>query len=142
MEQYIEFIGNHYIMVGGFVILLGFILYTEVDRLTSGVKSIGINEALRMQNDETVVFIDVREEKEFKTGHIIDAHNIPSAMMEKRAQELKVEKETPIVVYCDTGGLRANSGAKAMRKLGYTKVLNLEGGLAGWSKANLPLVTR
>jgi rhodanese-related sulfurtransferase len=49
-------------------------------------------------------------------------------------------QDQPIVIYCASGH-RGAFALAALRELGYTDVLNLGGGLGGWKKAELPVVT-
>ncbi len=46
---------------------------------------------------------------------------------------------TPIVLYCQTG-LRSMLAAKALSELGYTSVINLQGGYQKWAQSGLPTV--
>lgn len=141
MEQYIEFIGNHPFLMLGLVAIVGIIGYLEFDRLTSGIKAISVPDATRMQNDSDALFVDVREDKEFQTGHIVGAKRLPLSTINTRIGELSKFKDKPIIVYCETG-MRSGKAAKALKKAGHTEVHNLAGGLASWSKASMPLVTK
>jgi rhodanese-related sulfurtransferase len=46
------------------------------------------------------------------------------------------EPDTPIVLYCQTG-LRSMLAARALTKLGYSSVVNLQGGFQKWVQAGL-----
>jgi rhodanese-related sulfurtransferase len=43
-----------------------------------------------------------------------------------------------VITYCDSGPAGA-AAARTLTKLGFTKVFNLDGGLSGWTKDNMPL---
>jgi hydroxyacylglutathione hydrolase len=47
-------------------------------------------------------------------------------------------KERPVIVYCD-GTERASKAVAALKKQGYTRVVNLSGGLKAWQQAGLPV---
>ena len=94
-------------------------------------------QAVRLMNQGALV-LDLRGKELFDSGHIGDARNVPAAQLESQAESLKKWRDKTVITYCDSG----RDGAQAVRtlaKLGFTKVFNLEGGLNGWLKDNLPL---
>ena len=74
----------------------------------------------------------------FEAGHIADARNVPAAELAGSADTLKKWREKTVITYCDSGVSGAEA-ARTLAKLGFTKVFNLDGGLNGWIKDNLPL---
>ncbi len=141
MEQIIEFIGNHPLLVFAFVATLGVLVYTEMNRVTSGVKNVTPYTATQMLNAGDAVFVDVRDDAEYKKGHVIEARNVPVSGVDKHLHELEKIKDKDIVVYCDTG-MRSQKVARILKKKGFEKTHNLAGGVVAWEKASLPLVTR
>jgi rhodanese-related sulfurtransferase len=100
------------------------------------IKPANLNEELV---DRPPFLLDVREPSEFAEGYIEGAVNIPVRELLKNLDKLPGLDE-PIVVFCKSG----HRGALAMaglRLLGYTNVRNLAGGVAGWTKASLPVTT-
>jgi rhodanese-related sulfurtransferase len=71
------------------------------------------------------VFIDVREPSEFSRGHVEGAINIPPAvLMRGEPEELKkLERNTPLVVYCLSGS-RSNASIPFIRSFGFTDITN------------------
>jgi len=82
--------------------------------------------------------VDVRDAKEFAEGHLPEARNIPLAELDKRVGELNKFKNQSLIVVCKTGA-RASAAAAKLAKAGFADVVNLEGGIAAWQKAGLPL---
>ncbi len=82
------------------------------------------------------VVIDVRTPDEYASGHIPGAINIPFDEVAERIAEI----ETPqgVALYCMVGP-RARKGETALLAAGYAKVLHIEGGLAAWQAAGLPV---
>ena len=82
------------------------------------------------------VVVDVRTAQEYAAGHIPGAINIPFDEVARRIGEL----DTPhgVALYCMVGP-RARKGESALLSAGYTSVLHLEGGLAAWEAAGLPV---
>ncbi len=90
---------------------------------------------LMAQGDTLVV--DVRDSAEVdKTGMIAGAINVSRGMLEFRADPLSpyhdkaFDKSKAVILYCASGG-RSALGGKALKDLGYAKVLNL-GAFKDW----------
>jgi len=49
------------------------------------------------------------------------------------------DPSTPVVLYCQTG-LRSLLAAKALKDLGYSNVINLQGGYQKWAQSGLPVI--
>ena len=75
--------------------------------------------------------VDVREYDEFRGGHIPEAVNMPLGEMSDYAAHLPEDRETPILVVCETGN-RSLSGALFLTSLGYRDVRSINGGTTGW----------
>lgn len=136
-----DFVGNNLLLFIALFAVLGMLFYTEYQRFFSGVAQISTNDAVRMQNDDDAVFVDVREVNEFKNGHIIKAQNHPQSSFDKNLHMLEKSKQKPVIVYCASGA-RSNRSAAKLKKAGFEKVYNLAGGLMAWEKASLPLVKK
>jgi molybdopterin/thiamine biosynthesis adenylyltransferase/rhodanese-related sulfurtransferase len=93
----------------------------------------------RLDAGETVVVVDVRDPDEYRDGSIDAATNISRGFLEFRIGTVAPEPSTPVVLYCQTG-LRSMLAAKALHDLGYTNVINLQGGFQRWAQSGLPVV--
>lgn len=101
------------------------------------IKPASLNEELA---DKAPFLLDIREAAELeKDGYIEGAVNIPVREVLNNLDKLPGLDE-PIVVYCASGH-RGGMVMSALKLLGYTNVRNLNGGLGGWKKAELPVVT-
>lgn len=107
--------------------------------LTQRGKRANPSDVTLLINRSKATIVDVRDAKDFAGGHLPDAKNIPLAEFDQRIGELDKFKSKSVVVVCQTGGLRASSAAGRLVKAGFTDVVTLEGGLAAWQKAGLPL---
>lgn len=74
------------------------------------------------------VIIDVRSNQEYNEGHIQGAINIPEYEIVNTIQKEIPKKNQLIIAYCQYGG-RSKEAVDFMRKIGYTNVYNLYGGL-------------
>ena len=107
-------------------------------QLTRGFSDLGVVQAVQLVNAEAAI-IDVRSAERFHTGHIAGARNVPSERLaEEAGKRLAHFKDRPLLTYCDTGPTGA-SAAALLRKLGFTKVFNLRGGLEAWRRDSYPL---
>ena len=133
-----EFIGNHPILILAFVGTLGALIASEVSRRLSGMKSVGPVEATQLSNRENAIFLDTREDAEYKSGHIPEAIHIPLKQLPQRVKELDKHKDCPVIAYCRSGS-RSNSAGSILKKHGFENVYNLGGGITAWQSANLPV---
>jgi rhodanese-related sulfurtransferase len=114
------------------------LLWPVVNRGMAGA-TLGTLQATRMMNDQGAVVVDVRPSAEFAAGHLPNARNMPLEDVTRRAGELPAGK--PVIVVCGSGN-RAGKAAAALRAAGRQEVFCLEGGIAGWQQAGLPLVKK
>ena len=90
-------------------------------------KDINYDEMNALINEYQVNIIDVRSKQEFNEGHLPGAINIPEYEIRKVKNEMpKLNQQ--IVVYCQYGG-RSREAYNMLRKMGYTNVYSLKGGL-------------
>jgi len=82
------------------------------------------------------VVIDVRTPEEYASGHIPGAVNIPFDEVAERIAE--VDSSHGVALYCMIGP-RARKGESALLATGYEPVFHIEGGLAAWRAADLPI---
>ena len=78
--------------------------------------------------------VDVREPREYKRNHIIEAHSIP--LSDILSEDVKLPNDQPIVLVCRSGR-RSRRAAYALQGIGCMNVFILEGGMAQWEAAGL-----
>ena len=139
--QIIEFTGNHPFLILAFVGTLAALIYSEISRRLSGMLTGGVVEATQLSNRENAVFLDIREDKEYRGGHIPEAIHIPLSQLSARVSELGTYKDRPVIAYCRSGN-RSSSAGGVLKKNGFESVYNLGGGIVAWEKANLPVSTK
>jgi len=133
----LEFIQqNMYLVAIALVSGLGLLVLTF--RRPGDRNSLSSTQATQLINREDAQVIDVREPDEYVAGHLPESRNIPLGQLEERASELDKFKATPLILICQTGP-RSTGACKQLIKLGFARVHNLEGGIAGWRAAGLPL---
>ena len=85
-------------------------------------------EELKNKVSQGAILIDVRSNQEYMEGHLQGAINIPDFEITNRVQREIPKKNQMVILYCQYGG-RSKSASIIMKKLGYTNVYNLYGGL-------------
>ena len=138
MDRLLEYAARHPFLVGGTVLLALAALAYEISRGRSGGQTVGPLDAVRLLNQGALV-IDVRTKAEFDGGHIIDAKHVPQDEVAQSAEMLKRFREKVVIACCESG-MRSGAAARVLRAQGFTKVVNLRGGLQSWRAENLPLV--
>ena len=96
-------------------------------------------EALLSSPPAGALVLDVRTPEEFASGHVPGAVNIPHTELADRLSEVRVSKDSPVVVYCERGG-RAGQAAEVLLTAGYSDVLHLAGDMSAWRSAGRPVV--
>ncbi|MFM8274172.1 MAG: rhodanese-like domain-containing protein [Gemmata sp.] len=91
----------------------------------------------RQAAGDTFVLVDVREESEFAAGHIPGAVHLGKGVIERDIEGKIPDPATPLVLYCG-GGFRSALAADALQKMGYTKVISMDGGWRVWTEQGLP----
>jgi len=95
-------------------------------------------QVTQMINRGKTTIVDVRSGEEFAAGHLRDAKHIPLADLSTRIGELDKSKTRTVVMVCQTGA-RSDKAARQLQAAGFEDVHSLEGGLAAWKAAGLPL---
>lgn len=114
-------------------------------RIIAGVPFVEADALKKMMDDgQDVVVLDVRSDREYggRIGHISGAVHVPLSQLSGRVgsmkQELEAYKEEPIFIVCQNEK-RSPGAARMLRKMGFTKISVLKGGMKAWSRRKLPV---
>jgi rhodanese-related sulfurtransferase len=100
-----------------------------LDRVFRGMEDYEVTlEELKYKQLNGAKIVDVRSEQEYSEEHIDGAINIPEYKIHRDITNILRDKNTEIVVYCQSGH-RGRSARNKLVRLGYNKVYNLYGGL-------------
>ncbi len=89
-----------------------------------------------IQATKNAQILDVRTPEEFVTNHIENALNINWLSSDFASNTINLDKTKPIFIYCKIGG-RSQQAAEKLLQLGFTKIIQLEGGFLKWEAAGL-----
>ncbi|NIR58013.1 MAG: rhodanese-like domain-containing protein [Gammaproteobacteria bacterium] len=138
MDQFVEFARNHWGLFLALVVVVALLIGNEVMRLLRRYREVTPAEATNLTNRENAVMLDIRDPKEYREGHIINAKHVPLGELDRRVKELERYKDRPVVAYCRTGQQSARACA-LLEKQGFQPVYNLKGGIQAWRNAHLPV---
>jgi rhodanese-related sulfurtransferase len=122
-----------------FLLLLGSPSFSQSDASPEAPSITPVELQERRDAGAAPVVIDVRTAEEYAAGHIPGAVNMPFDQVAERISE--VEAPHGVALYCMVGP-RARKGEAALLATGHESVLHLEGGMAAWQAAGLPIVEK
>jgi rhodanese-related sulfurtransferase len=129
---------NNLALIAVAIVSGGLLAWPTLSRGTGG-RSVNAAGATQLINKRNAVVVDIREAAEFGKGHLPQAKSAPLAELANKAAALAKDKSVPIIVVCQTGQ-RAGKAHAALKQAGYSEIYSLEGGVAAWQQAGLPLV--
>ena len=136
VEQIFNFVTNHYILVGCFVFLLVAFVINEGKQ---GGAAITPSNLVNLVNREGAMLVDIRDTKDYSSGHIAGAVSMPVSSIDARIGELESHKDQPVVLVCKMGQHASATGRK-LKALGFENVRRLSGGMSEWTASSLPVV--
>lgn len=129
------FVTQEWLLVTTLIVLI--YLYAWRERIKSG-RPLSPNQVTLLVNQGNAVLVDLRDNAEFKAGHIVGSLNIPHTKLTKESTELASYKDKTIVLI-DKIGQHAGAVGRFLGKEGF-EVRRLGGGIAEWQAQNLPLI--
>ena len=122
-------------------------LQTLVSEALQEIKTISVDEALKMLEDNNCNLIDIRESNELEsTGKVKNSVHIPRGKLEiyldpnsALYQQGVLDKNKEIVLFC-AGGVRSALAVKALKNMGYEKISHIDGGFGAISQSKFKIV--
>jgi len=139
MNTFIEFAGNHTVLVLALMVSFFVLVFTELRRKASGLVAVDPVAAVSLINNDAIV-LDLRSAEAFGRGHIVNSTNIPLDEFDANNDKVTKLKNKSIVAVCDSG-VTSNKAVADLRKSGFESVYGLKGGMNAWTQAGLPVVT-
>lgn len=138
-ERLPAFIAAHPILALGFIGVSAALIATEVAHLGRKYRGVGPAQLTELINRENALVVDLRTAADFEAGHIAGSQHLPMSQVDPEHKLLAKARERPLVLVCQRG-LHAGGVAQRLAKAGFQKVYLLDGGIAAWQQADLPLV--
>ena len=135
-----EFIGDHLILSFGLILSLLLLIFNELKIKQQNIANIDPFKAVNLMNAGAGV-IDIGSPESFKAGHIVNAKNMTPDQLSGQQDKLKKIKNRSTIIVCDTGN-DSSKAVNTLRASGQENVYGISGGIAGWTEANMPLITK
>ena len=118
-----------------------------VSEANKEIKTINVDHAYEMVNNNNCNLIDVREINELDaTGKVDGAIHIPRGMLEvyldpnsSVLQNGQLDQNKEFVLFC-AGGVRSALAVKSLMEMGYKKISHIDGGFASMSSSKFKIV--
>lgn len=123
------------------IFLIGVVLYCIIALLWPKIRRgsrITHTMATQMINKGKTTIIDIRGQKEFRAGHLLNAIHVPFESLEERIPRLEKLKSQSVIIVCEDGK-QSRTAADTLRKSGFTQVFSLDGGIQGWKTNGMPV---
>lgn len=108
------------------LIIIPIIYFSWLYSSRKGFQTVSTSELKEILNDPAYYFLDVRTKNEYKARNIKQFKNIPLG-----SDFSRIPLDQTIVVMCQSGA-RSRIACKQLKKLGYTSILNVSGGMNSW----------
>jgi rhodanese-related sulfurtransferase len=139
MDRFLEFTGNHTVLVVALTISFFVLILSELRRKASGLFNVDSSDAVALINNDAIV-VDLRNAEAFSRGHIVNSKNIPLDQFEARRDAVLGSKSKKVIAVCDSG-ISSKKVAGSLRKSGFESAYSLKGGINAWTQAGLPVVS-
>ena len=110
-----------------------------VEQVKRHVREVTVDDVKgKLDRGEKFHLVDVREESEWAKDHLPRAIHLGKGIIERDVEQKIPDTGAEIVLYCG-GGFRSALAADNLRKMGYTNVWSMDGGIRGWREKGYPL---
>ena len=139
LPDLLAFAERHHLLSLALVGITLALVYTEVARLFRGYKALRPAELTALINRDNALVVDLSASSDFDKGHIAGSKSVQPSQFDPESKLLASAKALPVVVVCRSG-MASGAAAKRLKKAGFEQVYWLDGGVAAWQQADLPLV--
>ena len=138
LERLPEFLSAHPLLTMGMVAVTVALVMNELSRFTRGFKAVSPSELTHLINRENALVVDVSPLNDYEKGHVVGSKHVAMSQFDPESKLLAKVRELPVAVVC-RNGMGSTAAAKKLVKAGFQKVYWLDGGIAAWQSAELPL---
>ena len=139
LPDLLAFAGRHPLLSLALLGLTLAIVFNELSAVTRGFKVLGPAALTALVNRDNALVVDLRPHADFEKGHIPGSKNVLLSQFDPENKQLAAARSLPVVLVCKAGQASGDA-AKRLRKAGFERVYVLDGGIAAWQQADLPLV--
>ena len=122
-------------------------IQTLVNNAMQEIKTISVDEAYKLFENNNCNLIDVREINELEnSGKVQGANHIPRGMLEVYLdpnspvfQNGQIDQNKEFVLFC-AGGVRSALAVKSLKDMGYQKVSHIDGGFGSIASSKFKII--
>ncbi len=141
MNHFFEFVLAHWELWLAFLLILSILIAVELTEKISGGARLSPQQVVVLLNQQHALVLDIRDKATFAAGHIPGARNVTKESLDKKPKFWEKYRQKTLIICC-TAGQQASIFGTKLRKLGFTQVNILHGGIQAWKDAGMPLTTR
>ena len=134
--ELIQFLQGELLLTGTLLALIILLIVNIYGDTFKKYAVVDTHAAVSLMDDDELIILDVREEKERSSGFINNDINIPMSQVKNKMGSL--DKSKNILVYCKSG-TRSDQISGFLSKNEFQNVSSLKGGFNAWQKAELPI---
>ena len=134
--ELIQFLQGELLLTGTLLALIILLIVNIYGDTFKKYAVVDTHVAVSLMDDDELIILDVREEKERSSGFINNDINIPMSQVKNKMGSL--DKSKNILVYCKSG-TRSDQISGFLSKNEFQNVSSLKGGFNAWQKAELPI---
>jgi len=134
----LEFFKLNWHLFAALFAIIALLAFEPLRKRSSGIRSVNVVDLPRVMKSEKAIVVDVSDAKEFASGRIPKARNIPLSRIQTDIKQIGKFKTRPVVIVCRMGN-RSTKAANILRKNEFSDVRTLQGGFAAWTKENFPV---
>ena len=134
--ELIQFLLGELLLTGTLLALIILLIVNIYGDTFKKYAVVDTHAAVSLMDDDELIILDVREEKERSSGFINNDINIPMSQVKNKMGSL--DKSKNILVYCKSG-TRSDQISGFLSKNEFQNVSSLKGGFNAWQKAELPI---
>lgn len=103
-----------------------------------GVRAVPATEAAVRLDEPNAIVLDVRTPAEYAQVRLPGAINIDFYGPTLQAELSELDTDAPVLLYCRSGS-RSGHLHPMLADLGFRDVVDIDGGIIAWARAELPL---
>ena len=136
----LEFLIDNLVLVMAALTSGALLLWPTLRGAQGSGQAVSVPEAVRLINREKGVIVDIRDAATYAAGNATGSRHVPLDELSPTptAAALPGNKTVPVLVMCDSG-VKASRAVSLLRKGGYERALSVQGGMAAWREAQMPV---
>jgi thioredoxin len=119
------------------LVVVSFVIVSCNGQSSKNIKIVDpVSFTKEIENTSNAQILDVRTPEEFAIEHLQKAENVNWLSADFATNTTKYDKSKPVFIYCKSGR-RSHQAAEKLTELGFTNVIEMEGGILKWVAAGL-----